>query len=133
MLEAGAVGRGGEVLTLDMGEPIRILDLAEQMIRLAGLRPYQDIPIVFIGLRPGEKLHEDLDRESRRSPAFPTRRFSGADLPPHPGGEIRDALARLAALALDGDSDAIRSYLGECLPDARLSGATALPSCGAGL
>ena len=49
------------IYTLDMGEPVRILDLAEGMIRQAGLRPYVDIPIVFTGIRPGEKLREELD------------------------------------------------------------------------
>ena len=49
------------IYTLDMGEPVRILDLAEQMIRQAGYRPYVDIPIVFTGIRPGEKLFEELD------------------------------------------------------------------------
>ena len=53
--------REGAVYTLDMGEPVRILDLAEGMIRQAGLRPYIDIPITFIGIRPGEKLFEELD------------------------------------------------------------------------
>ena len=49
------------IYTLDMGEPVRIVDLAEQMIRQAGYRPYVDVPIVFTGIRPGEKLFEELD------------------------------------------------------------------------
>jgi FlaA1/EpsC-like NDP-sugar epimerase len=52
---------GGEIFILDMGEPVRIVDLAEEMIRLSGLKPYDDISIVFSGIRPGEKLYEDLD------------------------------------------------------------------------
>jgi FlaA1/EpsC-like NDP-sugar epimerase len=60
ILQAAAIGHGGEILILDMGEPVRIVDLARQMIRLSGLEPDEDITIVFTGLRPGEKLNEDL-------------------------------------------------------------------------
>lgn len=60
VIQAGAMGNGGEIMVLDMGEPIKILDLAHEMIKLAGLEPNIDIQIKFIGLRPGEKLYEEL-------------------------------------------------------------------------
>lgn len=60
VLEAAAIGEGGEAFILDMGKPIRILDLAREMIKLSGHEPDVDIPIVFSGLRPGEKLFEEL-------------------------------------------------------------------------
>ncbi|CAN5302424.1 nucleoside-diphosphate sugar epimerase/dehydratase [soil metagenome] len=61
VLQAGALGSGGEIFILDMGQPIKILDLAEDMIRLSGLQPYEDVDIVFSGIRPGEKLFEELE------------------------------------------------------------------------
>lgn len=60
VLQAGTMGRGGEIYVFDMGKPIKILDLAEKMIRLSGLEPYKDIGIEITGLRPGEKLYEEL-------------------------------------------------------------------------
>jgi len=63
ILQAGAMGDGGEVFILDMGEPVKILHIAEDLIRLSGKEPYIDIDIVFTGLRPGEKLYEELITE----------------------------------------------------------------------
>ena len=60
VLQAGTMGKGGEIYVFDMGKPVKILDLAERMIRLSGLEPYKDIDIEITGLRPGEKLYEEL-------------------------------------------------------------------------
>ena len=64
VLEASFIGKGGEIYIFDMGNPVRILELAEKMIHLSGLEPYEDIEIKFTGLRPGEKLYEELVSDS---------------------------------------------------------------------
>ncbi len=71
VLEAGFMGNGGEIYVFDMGEPVKIYDLAVKMITLAGLKPDIDIPIVFTGLRPGEKLYEELLADEENT--IPTR------------------------------------------------------------
>ena len=71
VIQAGAMGQGGEIFVLDMGEPVRILDLAHDMIRLSGLRVGEDIEVQIVGLRPGEKL---LRRAVRRATKLASRR-----------------------------------------------------------
>ncbi|WP_069660278.1 polysaccharide biosynthesis protein [Arcticibacter eurypsychrophilus] len=74
VLEASAMGKGGEIFIFDMGKPIRIVDMAIKMIRLAGLSPEQDIKIVYTGLRPGEKLYEELlNKEELVMPTYHTK------------------------------------------------------------
>jgi FlaA1/EpsC-like NDP-sugar epimerase len=69
VLEAGSMGAGGEIYLFDMGEPVKILDVAEKLVKLSGLQPYVDIDIKFTGLRPGEKLYEELLNDTELSKA----------------------------------------------------------------
>jgi len=80
ILQAATMGNGGEIFVLDMGEPVKIVDLAEQMIRLTGLEPGHDIEIKFTGLRPGEKLYEELfhEAEALQSTSHPKIMLSGS-------------------------------------------------------
>ena len=75
VLEAGAMARQSQIFVLDMGEPVKILSLAENLIRLSGLEPYKDIEIKEIGLRPGEKLYEELLMNSETLSATPNEKI----------------------------------------------------------
>jgi len=103
VLEAGAMGSGGEVFVLEMGEPVGILDLARNLILLSGLRPEVDIPIVFTGARPGEKLCEELSAYQENTAATPhaqIRVFTGPA--PHVA-ELASRLKKLRAAVRDRD------------------------------
>jgi FlaA1/EpsC-like NDP-sugar epimerase len=75
VLLAGCMGGGGEIFLLDMGEPVRIVDLAKNLLELSGLTPYKDINIEFIGLRDGEKLHEELYWEGENITPTPNKKI----------------------------------------------------------
>ena len=124
VLQASAIGRGGEVFILQMGEPVRIMDLAETLITLSGFKPHEDIKIVEIGMRPGEKLFEELKFETEETvPTSHPKIFINklATLEPE---TVRMALKRLSELVRDKDGDGLRRFLHELLPEASLSPST---------
>ncbi len=115
VIQAGAMGQGGEIFVLDMGEPVRIMELAQDMIRLSGLRVGDDIEIEVTGLRPGEKLFEELygDREMHR----PTRhkKIMVAAGKPRNLLAVTHDIGRLRDL-LDRPNEEIRNALREIIP-----------------
>jgi FlaA1/EpsC-like NDP-sugar epimerase len=112
VMQAVALGRGGEVFVLDMGTPVKIKDLAETMIRHAGLQPGIDIPIIFTGRRPGEKLFEELLTAEEGTAATVNRRIYRARISrPRTGREILDDLGRLDEVVQSGDPQQIRAEI----------------------
>ena len=120
VLQAGAIGEGGEIFILDMGEPVRILDLAEEMITLSGLRPYVDMDIVFTGLRPGEKLFEELELSGEQIAKTRHPKIYIGKLNPYPTEEVERSLRVLEELAREVDGTAVRKFLNSLLPEANL-------------
>jgi FlaA1/EpsC-like NDP-sugar epimerase len=119
ILQAMAMGKGGETFALDMGEPIRIRDLAEQMIRLAGKQPGRDVSILYTGLRPGEKLFEELFHplENYHSTAHP--KIFEATPRQQSGAMVMAQLARASEAVAAFDEEALRHCMGALLPTYR--------------
>jgi len=120
VLQASLMGEGGEVFILQMGEPIRIAELARDLIALHGFKVGRDISIEYTGLRPGEKTHEDLvaDGEDAEPSAHPWILRSKGRLPR--GLDVDATLETLRRLADAGDGDGIRRELGRVIPDSTI-------------
>src|SRR5690606_17920616 len=100
VLQAGTMGKGGEIFVFDMGKPVRILDMAERMIKLCGLRPYIDIPIEITGLREGEKLYEELLNDGESTlPTFHPKIMVGSSVVEHNCEELSIAFDQLDTMA----------------------------------
>ena len=122
VLQAASMGAGGEIFILDMGEPVKILDLAKDMITLSGLKPFEDIDITFSGVRPGEKLFEELETDGENiSKTRHAKIFIGQIRAPSPG-EVDAALERFRELAARNDERAFRRLIGELLPESQIKG-----------
>jgi O-antigen biosynthesis protein WbqV len=106
----------GEIFVLDMGEPVKIIDIARRMIRLAGFTPDKDIEIKIIGCRPGEKLYEELFDETDKRITSPVPGVLGAVPEPIPLPTLRDAFARLQRHAERGNDAAVVAVMRELLP-----------------
>ena len=130
VLQSAMQGTGGEIFVLDMGKPVKIVDLARQMIELSGLKPDEDIQIEFIGIRPGEKLFEELSHTGENF--APTTHPKICRFISQPVGlaQIRNTLQRLRAQLDRAEPDEIKLLLREALPDYTpyLSPAASLPA-----
>jgi FlaA1/EpsC-like NDP-sugar epimerase/lipopolysaccharide/colanic/teichoic acid biosynthesis glycosyltransferase len=119
VLQAGSMGRGGEVFLLDMGEQVRIDDLARQLIRMVGLRPGEDIEIVYTGLRPGEKLCEEVQSDAERMRMTQHERIMVWDLDAPPESELLGEVDELETRARAGDAAGVRLQLQRIVPEYR--------------
>jgi FlaA1/EpsC-like NDP-sugar epimerase len=117
VLEAGAMGAGGEIFVLDMGEPVRVLDLARKLILLSGLRPETDIPISFSGLRPGEKMCEELSAYEENTVPTPHRQIRVFTGPPPDRAALDRALEQLRAAVRARDTAGALMTLKDLVPD----------------
>jgi FlaA1/EpsC-like NDP-sugar epimerase len=121
VLQASAMGKGGEVFLLNMGKPVRILDLAEDLIRLSGLEPGKDIEITYTGIRPGEKLNEDLWEEGiHYQPTEHSEIYRLAEEEDLTNGKLTSTILELEKLAQIGDTKAILDLLDTSIPSSNV-------------
>jgi FlaA1/EpsC-like NDP-sugar epimerase len=113
VIRAGSLANGGEVFVLEMGEPVSILDLAKDMIRLSGLRPGRDIAIEIVGPRPGEKLQEDLFNPYEHPQETPAQRILRADRPRIDPAWVEETFDRIGLLTLEGDPAGLASVVAQ--------------------
>ncbi|HET7573308.1 MAG TPA: nucleoside-diphosphate sugar epimerase/dehydratase [Gaiellaceae bacterium] len=134
VVQAGAIGGRGQVFVLDMGEPVRIVDLATNMIRLSGHEPRlpgdtaagpRDIRIQFVGSRPGEKIHEELWSEAESVGATAHPKIMRLSRPPVDDGWLAEHLAELDRLVDEGDTLEVVAKLGMLVREPRRNGAPA--------
>jgi len=117
VMEAGAMGKGGEIFIFDMGESIRIVDLAHKMIRLSGLEPERDIKIIFSGLREGEKLYEELLNDKENTMPTYHEKILIANVRNSAYKEVEKNLALLAGFLNDKNDEQIVQFMKQMVPE----------------
>ncbi len=121
VLQAGALGEGGEIFILDMGHPVKILDLAEDMIRLSGLTPYEDIDIRFTGIRNGEKLFEELEITGENLVKTKNPKIFIGKIATYSKSDVERILVEFRSAVIANSEADIRRLLNEFLPEATIS------------
>jgi len=127
VLQAGTMGEGGEIFILDMGEPVRIADLARDLITLSGLKPDVDVAIEFTGVRPGEKLFEELSVDSEKADKTRHPKIFVGRFRPHPWDKVEKHFDALGALA-DGEPESVRAAFRDIVPEYRPDAAAPAPA-----
>jgi FlaA1/EpsC-like NDP-sugar epimerase len=117
VLEAGVMGEGGEIFLFDMGEKVRILELAEKMIKLSGKKPYEEIDIVFTGLRPGEKLTEELLCDTEKTLPTHHKKIMKARVAEYNFEDVCVKMDALSKALKAGDDMALVSVMKEMVPE----------------
>ncbi len=117
VMQAATLGRGGEVFILDMGEPVKIVDLARDMIRLSGLKPDEDIKIEFSGLRPGEKLFEELSTDEERADETTHDKIFVGHVESRPLEELERSFLKLEEAVKKGNRELSYRELRELIPE----------------
>jgi FlaA1/EpsC-like NDP-sugar epimerase len=113
IIRSGSLAKGGEIFVLDMGEPVKIIDLARNMIRLSGQEPDVDIAIEIIGPRPGEKVHEDLFNPDERARPTGAEKIVAAERPPLDADWVDQAFARVEDIVYGGDAASLPATVAE--------------------
>jgi FlaA1/EpsC-like NDP-sugar epimerase len=127
ILQAARLGRGGEIFMLDMGEPVRILDLARDLISLSGFTPEVDIEIAVSGIRPGEKLHEELWSRAEDTLSTPHPSIYVGTSPPRAFEQVVAWFERLEGRVDDCAGDWARAFLSELVTEGSLFGSSTAP------
>ncbi|MBM3883303.1 MAG: polysaccharide biosynthesis protein [Verrucomicrobia bacterium] len=117
VLQSAAQGAGGEIFVLDMGKPVKIVELARQLIELSGLQPEVDIEIEFVGLRPGEKLFEELSHKAENVAPTNHPKILRFVCQPEPLDRVRSTLARLSTELNQAEPDQLKCLLKEAVPE----------------
>ena len=124
IVQAGSIGQSGQVFVLDMGEPVSIVDLARNMIRLSGKEPERDIAIEFIGVRPGEKLHEELWGEGETVGSTQHPKIHAVTRPTIDAAWLEEELTELEHLVAGGETLELVSKLAAMMKEPQRVGRT---------
>src|SRR3712207_7735913 len=127
IIRSGALATGGEVYVLEMGDPVKIVELARNMIRLSGREPDTEIAIEIVGRRPGEKIHEELFNPDERPQPTPAEKIVAAVRPPLDPQWVENAFARVEEVVYAGDARGLAATVAELAEERAAAAAASTP------